>query len=136
MKLCGDGLRGIPEIMGGIETHYKQQYTEPRNEIEVSVIVVHSPHIKNSFKCKKNVSVIPVFTIRSKILETFLHTLICIFYTRLIIKPDALRIHGIGPCMLTALAIYDLATLFVLRSYRRLTNICLARNTKFLLGVQ
>jgi glycosyltransferase involved in cell wall biosynthesis len=50
------------------------------------------------------VSVIPVFTIRSKILETFLHTLICIFYARLVIKPDVLHIHGIGPALFTPFA--------------------------------
>jgi glycosyltransferase involved in cell wall biosynthesis len=102
--VCAVGLRGIPEIMGGIETHCEQLYTELSNEIEDIVILARSPYIKNAFKFKKNVSVIPVFTIRSKILETFLHTLICIFYARLVIKPDVLHIHGIGPALFTPFA--------------------------------
>jgi len=104
LRVCAAGLRGIPEIMGGIEAHCEQLYTELSNEVEDIVILARSPYVKKPFKFKKNVSVIPVFTIRNKILETFLHTLICIFYARLIIKPDVLHIHGIGPALFTPFA--------------------------------
>jgi len=104
LKVCAVGLRGIPEIMGGIETHCEQLYTELSNEVEDIVILARSPYVKKPFKFKKNVSIIPVFAIRNKILETFLHTLICIFYARLIIKPDVLHIHGIGPALFTPFA--------------------------------
>jgi len=90
--------------MGGIETHCEQLYTKLANEVDDIVILARSPYIKNEFKFKGNVRVIPIFTIKNKLLETFLHTFICIFYARLIIKPDVLHIHGIGPALFTPLA--------------------------------
>jgi glycosyltransferase involved in cell wall biosynthesis len=90
--------------MGGIETHCEQLYAELSNEVEDIVILARSPYIKTEFKFKDNVRIVPIFTIKNKVLETFLHTFICIFYARLIIKPDILHIHGIGPALFTPLA--------------------------------
>ena len=104
MKVCAVGLRGIPEIMGGIETHCEQLYTELCNEVKDIVILARSPYVKSEFKFRENVRVIPIFTTKNKILETFLHTFISIFYARLIIKPDILHIHAIGPALFTPLA--------------------------------
>jgi hypothetical protein len=76
LKVCAVGLRGIPEIMGGIETHCEQLYTELCNEVKDIVILARSPYVKSEFKFRENVRVIPIFTTKNKILETFLHTFI------------------------------------------------------------
>lgn len=83
--------------MGGIETHCEQLYSELSKEVDEIVVLARSPYVSKAFYFKDNVRVIPVFTIRNKLLETFLHTFLCIIYARIVIKPDVLHIHAIGP---------------------------------------
>lgn len=102
MKICAIGLRGIPNVMGGIESHCQQLYPMLINHgVEVTVIS-RSPYSKdNNFR---GVNVIPLFSFRNKFLETILHTFCSILYARFILKPDILHIHAIGPSLLVPFA--------------------------------
>ncbi|QJR80192.1 glycosyltransferase family 4 protein [Alteromonas pelagimontana] len=104
MKLCAVGLRGIPNVMGGIESHCQQLYPRlVKAGMDVTVIC-RSPYVDTSVKEYKGVKLRSVWTIKHKFAETFLHTFLAIFYARFVIKPDILHIHGIGPALFTPLA--------------------------------
>ena len=46
MKICAIGLRGIPDVMGGIESHCQQLYPRMvKNGASVTVIA-RSPYVK------------------------------------------------------------------------------------------
>ena len=104
MKLCAVGLRGIPDVMGGIESHCQQLYPRlVKSGMDVTVIC-RSPYVDQSVEEYKGVKLRSVWTLKHKFIETFLHTFLAIFYARFVVKPDVLHIHGIGPALFTPLA--------------------------------
>lgn len=104
MKLCAVGLRGIPDVMGGIESHCQQLYPRlVKAGMEVTVIC-RSPYVDKERKEFEGVQLKSVWTVKHKFAETFLHTFLAIFYARFVVKPDVLHIHGIGPALFTPLA--------------------------------
>ncbi|SVD06792.1 uncharacterized protein METZ01_LOCUS359646, partial [marine metagenome] len=104
MKICAIGLRGIPDVMGGIESHCQQLYPKMvRQGAEVTVLA-RSPYVSQKRYEYEGVEVISVWALRHKLLETFLHTFIAIIYARLFVKPDIVHLHAIGPALFTPLA--------------------------------
>lgn len=104
MKVCAIGLRGIPDVMGGIESHCQQLY--PRlvaQGVQVTVLA-RSPYVKEQSYEYLGVKVIPVWAMRHKFLETFLHTFWAIIYARLFVHPDIIHLHAVGPALFTPLA--------------------------------
>ena len=104
MKLCAIGLRGIPDVMGGIESHCQQLY--PRlveSGMDVTVIA-RSPYVDKHVSEYKGVKVVPLWAVKHKFFETFLHTFMAILYARFVVRPDVLHIHAIGPALFTPLA--------------------------------
>ena len=104
MKICAIGLRGIPDVMGGIESHCQQLY--PRMvESGVSVTVIaRSPYVNQKKYIYKGVNVISIWTLQHKFLETFMHTFFAILYARIFVHPDVIHLHAIGPALFTPLA--------------------------------
>ena len=104
MKICAIGLRGIPEIMGGIESHCQQLYPRLVNRGVSVTVLARSPYVDQKKYVYEGVEVRSVWAMKSKFLETFLHTFIAIFYARFWIKPDVVHLHAIGPALFTPLA--------------------------------
>jgi glycosyltransferase involved in cell wall biosynthesis len=104
MKICAIGLRGIPEVMGGIESHCQQLYPRMvKNGASVTVIA-RSPYVKQKKYTFEGVNVISVWTLKHKFLETFMHTFFAIIYARIFVHPDVIHLHAIGPALFTPLA--------------------------------
>lgn len=104
MKIAVVGLRGIPNIMGGIESHCQQIYPRIAGEgVEVTVIG-RSPYLEKRKTEYKGVSIVGLWAIQNKFLETFLHTFIAIIYSAVFIRPDVLHVHAIGPAIFTPFA--------------------------------
>ena len=104
MKIAVVGLRGIPNIMGGIESHCQQIYPRIADEgVEVTVIG-RSPYLEKRKTEYKGVSIVGLWAIQNKFLETFLHTFIAIIYSAVFIRPDVLHVHAIGPAIFTPFA--------------------------------
>ncbi|MEH6712483.1 MAG: glycosyltransferase family 4 protein [Paraglaciecola polaris] len=104
MKICAIGLRGIPNVMGGIESHCQQVYPRLVSEGYDITVLARSPYVKSTPYEYQGVKVIPVWAMRHKFLETFLHTFVAIFYARLFVHPDVIHLHAIGPALFTPLA--------------------------------
>ena len=97
MKIAVLGTRGIPDIMGGIETHCQQLY--PRIVERGAMVVIfarkaYTPQ-KTPYRYKR-VQVVPVYAPKISGLETFVHTFRCL-YKVLAWKPDIVHLHAIGP---------------------------------------
>jgi glycosyltransferase involved in cell wall biosynthesis len=104
VKLCVIGLRGIPNVMGGIESHCQQLYPRLVARGAEVTILARSPYVKHEPHEYQGVKIIPVWAMRHKFLETFLHTFVAIFYARLFVHPDVIHLHAIGPALFTPLA--------------------------------
>jgi glycosyltransferase involved in cell wall biosynthesis len=97
------GTRGFPNIQGGVENHCGQLSRElVRLGCEV-IALTRSPYADPRLHAFEGVRLIPVFTVRVKGLEAFLHTLLGVFRARSL-RPDILHIHGIGPAVFAPLA--------------------------------
>jgi glycosyltransferase involved in cell wall biosynthesis len=104
MRICAIGLRGIPDVIGGIETHCEHLY--PRlarldETLEITVIGRSGYARAGRFS---NVRVITVWAPRRKVLETLVHTPLAILYARLFLHPDVIHLHGVGPGFFAPLA--------------------------------
>ncbi|MCL5777893.1 glycosyltransferase family 4 protein [Limibaculum sp. FT325] len=105
-KLCVAGLRGVPGVMGGVETHSEQLY--PRiagmgGALDI-VVLGRRGYIDDGRRTWRGVVVQPLWAIRNKYLETLLHTTVCIFHARFREQADVMHIHAIGSGLLTPLA--------------------------------
>lgn len=98
------GLRGIPEVQGGVETHVAAlavRIAERGWQVEV---LGRRPYLPSPEPYVwKNVTVTPVWTPRSKNCEALLHTALGLLIAARR-KPDLVHIHAIGPALLTPLA--------------------------------
>jgi glycosyltransferase involved in cell wall biosynthesis len=104
MKICVVGLRGIPNVMGGIESHCQQLYPRIVNRGAEVVILGRSPYLESKIADYQGVTVNAIWAIKHKFFETFLHTFFAIIYARLVIRPDVIHLHAIGPGLFTPLA--------------------------------
>ncbi len=104
MKICAIGLRGIPDVMGGIETHCQHLYPSlVRLDDTLDVTVIgRSPFIKSGQFGK--IRVVSVWAPKQKALETLIHTPLAILYARLFLHPDVIHLHAIGPGFFAPLA--------------------------------
>lgn len=104
MKICAIGLRGIPDVMGGIESHCQQLYPRMVEKGDSVVIIARSPYVSGNKYTYKGVDVVSVWTLKHKFLETFMHTFFAILYARVFVHPDVVHLHAIGPALFAPLA--------------------------------
>lgn len=105
MKIVVTGTRGIPDILGGVETHCQELYPRIAAMGHDVTLFRRTPYLTEAQKTDsyKGVRLRDVYAPRRKSLEAFTHTLLCVLKARRM-NPDILHIHAIGPSMLTPLA--------------------------------
>jgi len=104
MKICAIGLRGLPDVMGGIESHCQQLYPKMVKQGAEVTVLARSPYVEKKQYQYQGVEVISVWALKHKLLETFLHTFVAIVYARLFVRPDVIHLHAIGPALFTPVA--------------------------------
>ncbi|MGY3530997.1 glycosyltransferase involved in cell wall biosynthesis [Bradyrhizobium embrapense] len=98
------GLRGIPEIQGGVETHVAALAVRIAQRGWRVEVLGRKPYLPSPEPYVwKDVVVTPVWTPRSKNVEALLHTALGLFAAARR-NPDLVHIHAIGPALLTPLA--------------------------------
>lgn len=104
--LCVLGLRGVPNVMGGIETHAEELYPQLARLHSTWRIVVlaRTPYVGRDPYPYADCTVRPVFTFRQKLLETPINTLLGIVVARFRERADLLHVHAIGPALFLPLA--------------------------------
>lgn len=98
------GLRGFPNVQGGIETHAEHLaplLVQQGCTLEVIVRAAYQPQsVGNAWQ---GVKFTRLWAPKSKGLEAIVHTFLGVLYAA-IKRPDILHIHAIGPALMTPLA--------------------------------
>ena len=104
MRVMFLGLRGFPEVQGGVETHAEHLcplLVELGCEVEV---VVRSPYMPAEKGAGwRGVRFVRVWSPKSKGLEAIVHTFLGVLVAA-VRRPDVLHIQAIGPALMTPLA--------------------------------
>lgn len=105
MKITVIGTRGIPNIMGGVETHCEELYPRLAALGYDITVVRRSCYItdNNHITSYKGVTLHDIYAPHRKSLEAIVHTFLAIIYARRI-KSDIVHIHAIGPSLLVPFA--------------------------------
>lgn len=104
MRVCVIGLRGIPDVMGGIETHCQNLYPRLARLDRSLDIIVLARHGYAQRVHYDGVRVQPLWAPRAKGVETFVHTPLALLYARLFLHPDVVHLHGVGPGLFAPLS--------------------------------
>jgi glycosyltransferase involved in cell wall biosynthesis len=118
MRICMIGLRGIPNVQGGVETHVEQLVS---NLVELGADV-HVFARKNYVADSKpyvwrGITVHPLWAPRSTRLEAIFHTALALVKARFL-HPDIVHIHAVGPSLVAPLArILGLRVVFTHHGY-------------------
>lgn len=100
------GLRGIPDVQGGIESHVAAIYgrmkaLDPGARL---LVTARRPYVPCKPYRYAGVVVLPIWALKNKYLETILHTFFALVVLRLRVRPDVVHIHAIGPGLMAPLA--------------------------------
>jgi glycosyltransferase involved in cell wall biosynthesis len=103
-KVVFVGLRGIPNIQGGVETHVAAISTRLAERGWQVEVLGRTPYLasRRSYVWK-GVTVTPIWSPRSRSYEALLHTMLGLFVAARY-DADLVHIHAIGPALLTPLA--------------------------------
>lgn len=96
MKVVVLGLRGFPNVMGGVESHCEHLYTR-LVELGCKVTIIgRTPYIGKKKYSYKNVEILPFWSPKHKVLEALWHTFAGSFVAKAL-KPDIIHYHATGP---------------------------------------
>jgi glycosyltransferase involved in cell wall biosynthesis len=97
------GVRGIPNVQGGVETHAEQLYqrlTALGCDVEV---IVRSPYVPRGQTTFGAIRLRRLWSPRTSGLEALVHSLLGVLYAACS-RPDILHVHAVGPSIVTPLA--------------------------------
>ncbi len=103
MKITVTGTRGIPNIMGGIETHCEELFPRIVKKGFDVTIIRRKSYVKDYISEYKGIKLIDIETPQKKSFEAIIHTFKAIWKAKAI-KTDIIHIHAIGPALLTPMA--------------------------------
>jgi len=105
MKIVVTGTRGIPRVLGGVETHCEELF--PRiSKMGLDVNLLRRSHYVITSKGMREFNGVKLKTLYAphlKSFETIVHTFLAVLWARKH-KADIIHIHAIGPAILTPLA--------------------------------
>ena len=105
MKVFVTGTRGIPNILGGVETHCEELYPRLASLGCEVTVVRRSCYVapENKISEFKGVKLVDLFAPRKKSFEAIIHTFLAVLYARSH-NADILHIHAIGPSLMVPFA--------------------------------
>ena len=103
MKIVVTGTRGIPNVMGGVETHCEELFPRIARKGADVTVIRRSSYVHDDLKVWNGVKLLDVETPRRKSFEAIIHTFRAIHAAKRL-KADILHIHAIGPAMLVPYA--------------------------------
>ncbi|MGH6925191.1 MAG: glycosyltransferase family 4 protein [Propylenella sp.] len=99
IRICVVGLRGMPGVMGGVESHCEQLYPHIARAADMRIVVfARRPYMKRrELFTYRGTTVLSIWAFRSKHFEALFHTGWAIILARFRHRPDIVHIHGVGP---------------------------------------
>lgn len=106
LNICVIGLRGLPGVAGGVESHCEQllprlQALSPEYRISA---VGRRPYLDGGPFDFNGVTVVPLPALRSRYLEAISNTALAVLHARFRDRAGLLHIHNIGPALLGPVA--------------------------------
>lgn len=103
MKIVVTGTRGIPNVMGGVETHCEELFPRIAAMGEDVTVIRRKSYVNDGLKEWKGVKLVDIQTPKKKSFEAIIHTYRAINMAKKL-GADILHIHAIGPALLTPYA--------------------------------
>ena len=103
MKIVVTGTRGIPNIMGGVETHCEELFPRIAGMGFDVTVIRRKSYVRDAMKEYKDVKLVDIVTPKKKSFEAIIHTFRAINEAKRL-KADILHIHAIGPALLVPYA--------------------------------
>lgn len=103
MKIVVTGTRGIPNIMGGVETHSEELFPRIVERGEDVTVIRRTNYVKDELREWNGVKLVNVDSPKKKSFEAIIHTFRAINKAKQL-GADILHVHAIGPAMLTPYA--------------------------------
>lgn len=104
--VCVVGLRGLPDVIGGIEAHCQRLY--PRlvrmPDAPRVTMLIRRGYTEQQFFQYEGIEVRTIWSPRVWGVDTVVHSFLAVLYAAFIAKADLLHLHGIGPGFFTPLA--------------------------------
>ncbi|MDR1678913.1 MAG: glycosyltransferase family 4 protein [Prevotellaceae bacterium] len=104
MKIVVVGTRGIPNIMGGVETHCEELFPRIAAKGCDVTLIRRTSYIQDNLQEYKGVKLADISTPKKKSFEAIIHTLKAVWAAKFRFKADIVHIHAIGPALLAPLA--------------------------------
>lgn len=107
VRIAVIGLRGVPDVMGGIETHCTELLPRMLSEVspsQLEITVLARRGYVSDCGIHGGVRQIPLWSPRQESLETIIHTFIALLYARIVLHADIVHLHAIGPGLLAPFA--------------------------------
>ncbi len=102
-KVVVTGTRGIPNIMGGVETHCEELFPLIAGKGYDVTVIRRSEYVKDDLQEWNGVRLVNVSSPKKKTFEAIIHTFRAINRAKAL-GADILHIHAIGPAILTPYA--------------------------------
>ena len=119
------GTRGIPGVMGGVETHCEELFPRLAERGWDVTVVRRSNYVEDGLKEWKGVRLVTLPSPKKKSFEAIIHTFRAINEARRL-GADILHIHAIGPALLVPYA--DVIRNLISRKYGRTSHVHLIYN--------
>lgn len=103
MKIVVTGTRGIPNIMGGVETHCEELFPRIAARGGDVTVIRRSSYVRDNLTVWKGVKLVDIESPKKKSFEAIIHTFRAINEAKRL-KADILHIHAIGPALLVPYA--------------------------------
>lgn len=103
MKLIVTGTRGIPDIMGGVETHCEELFPRIASKAVDTTVIRRKNYVKDLLTEWKGVKLVDIDTPKKKSFEAIIHTFRAVNRAKKM-EADVVHIHAVGPALLVPYA--------------------------------
>ncbi|MDR0574359.1 MAG: glycosyltransferase family 4 protein [Tannerella sp.] len=103
-KIVVTGTRGIPGILGGVETHCEELFPRIAEKGYDVTVIRRKNYVKDRLTSYKGVSLFDVPDNKKKSFEAILHTFRAIWAAKWKLRAEVVHIHAVGPAILTPFA--------------------------------
>ncbi|MDR1859396.1 MAG: glycosyltransferase family 4 protein [Bacteroidales bacterium] len=104
MKIAVTGTRGIPNILGGVETHCEELFPRIAAKGFDVTVIRRTSYVQDELTEYKGVKLLDISTPKKKSFEAIVHTLRAVWAAKFRLKADVVHIHAIGPALVTPFA--------------------------------
>lgn len=104
MKIAVTGARGIPNILGGVETHCEELFPLIAAKSFDVTVFCRTNYVRDNLSEYKGVKLLNISAPKVKSLEAIVHTFKSVIVAKFKLNADIVHIHAIGPALLVPLA--------------------------------